>query len=477
MKAGFYAADITPPIGTMQAGNYNKQYLKGVAGPLKIRAAVFEQDGKQVALAGVDCCSISDKVINRALEIAKSHGASFDGHVISASHTHSGAALSSFFDLDIVAKADQKVIDLLKDSPVPDPWFVEWATRQLATALIMASKKLEPATISNGVGHEDNMVFNRRFYLKDGRSYSHPGNRNPDIVKPCNPIDPDVAAIGAWREDGSLIGCILNYACHGTTYSGPLAHGDWYHFADETLKKLHGDDCGVVIFNGACGDITQVDNLTFGKYFGLDISEKLGTRVACEAEKVLISAPKFNRSELNVAEGVLKIPRRVPSKESVEKSWETVKRLADTPNVDDAVFARERLIASELARLDPVRNVKLTAIQIGEAVILSVPAEYFVSLGLRIKASVKFPVCMIAELANGTVGYVPDAAAFDKKTGGGYETVLTAYSNLVPTAGDQIADELIRLAGTMTPEETKLPEPPPPTKTPWGYGKRGPDWD
>jgi hypothetical protein len=121
MKAGFYAADITPPIGTMQAGNYNKQYLKGVAGPLKIRAAVFEQDGKQVALAGVDCCSISDKVINRALEIAKNHGTSFDSHVISASHTHSGAALSSFFDLDIVAKADQKVIDLLKDSPVPDP--------------------------------------------------------------------------------------------------------------------------------------------------------------------------------------------------------------------------------------------------------------------------------------------------------------------------------------------------------------------
>ena len=42
MKAGFFASNITPPIGTMQAGGYNEAHIKGIAGPLKVRAAVFE---------------------------------------------------------------------------------------------------------------------------------------------------------------------------------------------------------------------------------------------------------------------------------------------------------------------------------------------------------------------------------------------------------------------------------------------------
>jgi len=477
MKAGFFATDITAPIGTMQAGNYNRQYLEGVAGPLKVRAAVFEQDGFLTGFAGVDCCAISKETIALALQFAfEKGGLKLDHHLISASHTHSAAAVSSFFDLELLKNADVRVRNLLKDSPVPDAWYTDWVVRQLGTALIMASRRLEPALINCGSGQESAMIFNRRFFLKDGRAYTHPGRMNPDIIKPAGPIDPQVGVIGAWRQDGSLIGCLLNYSCHGTTYSGHLAHADWYHYAEETLQKLFGEQCGVVLLNGPCGDVTQVNNLACNKDFGLDCSYKLGFRVAAEAGKVLVSAEKYACQTLAGHTEILLVARRKPSPESLVTAWQTVERLADTPGAPDAVFARERLIAGELARLEPKRPLPLTAIQIGNAVVLSTPAEYFTSLSLRIKENSAFPTCMVVELANDCVGYVPDAEAFDRKTGGGYETVLTAYSNLVPEAGDLIADKLIKLAKKFTPESKPATQPQKPGQL-WDYGRRGPDLD
>jgi neutral ceramidase len=477
MQAGFFATDITAPIGTMQAGDYTPQHLEGVAGPLKVRAAIFEQDGFITAFAGVDCCAISKEMITRALEFAREKGGlKIDHHIISASHTHSAAAVSPFFDLKLLEKADERVKAMLKNSPLPDTWYTDWVVRQLGTALIMAYRHLEPALINAGSGEEAAMIFNRRFFLKDGRTYTHPGRMNPDIVKAAGPIDPQVAAIGAWREDGTLIGCLVNYSCHGTTYSGHLAHGDWYHYAEETLQKLFGEQTSVVLLNGPCGDVTQVNNLEWDKGFGLDYSYRMGFRVAAEAGKVLVSAKKHACQVLAGQTEDLLATRRQPTPESLRNAWQTLERLADTPLDTDAIFARERLIAGELARLEPRRALPLTAIQVGDAVILSNPAEYFTSLGLRIKANSAFSTCMVVELANDCAGYVPDAAAFGRKTGGGYETILTGYSNLTPETGDLIADKLIKMAGKMTPE--KIPAPP--EREPgqlWDYGKRGPDLD
>jgi hypothetical protein len=474
MQAGFFATDITAPVGTMQAGNYSPQFIQGFAGPLKVRAAVFEQDGKLYAFAGVDCCAIDKATITGALDLVRQQaGIEFDGHIISASHTHSGAAVSSFFNLELLRDANPAIVELLRDSPVSDPWYNDWVRRQLATALIMAHKRLEPCLLNMGKGSEDAMVFNRRFYLKDGRAYTHPGKMNPDIVEPAGPIDPDVGILGAWREDGSLIGCLLNYSCHGTTHGEHLTHADWYHYAEETLQKLFGAQIGTVILNGACGDITQVNNLSFSRDFGPEVSYKLGFRVACEAAKQLVSAPKHAYQVLTGSSCELGIKRRQPGKDSLAKAWDILAKAAK-PTEPDAVFARERLVAAELARIEPQRQVTLSAIQIGAALFLANPAEYFCSLGLRIKAASGFNNCMIVELANDIVGYVPDAEAFDPVKGGGYETVLTAYSNLQPEAGDMIAEKLIQMASQFKPEQIPATTTPQPGQL-WNYGQRGPD--
>jgi hypothetical protein len=90
---------------------------------------------------------------------------------------------------------------------------------------------------------------------------------------------------------------------------------------------------------------------------------------------------------------------------------------------------------------------EVQALSLDEFSFVSIPAEYFVQLGLRIKEESYPRKAVVVAWANGMVGYVPHRQAFDR---GGYETTFAASSRMAPEAGDILADaaiELIRQEG------------------------------
>jgi hypothetical protein len=93
-------------------------------------------------------------------------------------------------------------------------------------------------------------------------------------------------------------------------------------------------------------------------------------------------------------------------------------------------------------------------IRVGDLVIVGVPAEYFVELGLQIKEGIRqkgVRQVMICGFANGNVGYIPARRAYPK---GGYE-VAEAYkyygypAAVAPEAGEQIVAAAQRLAAAL----------------------------
>lgn len=479
MKAGFHIADITPALGMETPGGYGKAYVRQIHDPLKVRAAVLDDGREMLAFVGLDTCLFQSPVIRDQIREGVTQGCGIPGdHVLlAASHTHSGGPLWGRLPEEY-ADAPPLVKELMESHSVAlDVRYAEWVIRQTVTAVCEAHRKREEAMLSVGSGHEDQVAFNRRFRMTNGRVFTHPGKGNPEIIEPAGPIDPEVGVLAAWSAQGELLGCLVNYACHATTFSGGVS-ADYIAYLEQAVRGVMGHDAVVVFLPGAAGDGTQVDNESLReREFGEKWSRFVGTRVGAEAVKVLVTATPGDLTPLSAATRVLRVKRRAPSPERLEASRQLVGEGLRTGERSTAwTFAKELLILEYLIAREPEVDVEIQALQVGPALFLANPAEYFCESGLAIKRASPFPFTYLVTLANGCVGYVPPEEAF-APTGGGYETVLTSYSNLELSAARQILEASLGLAGRLTPGVVPQPPQVEGPQQPWSYGILGPDRD
>lgn len=478
LKAGFAERDITPDIGMEAPGSYGKNYHRSFHDPCKVRALVLDDGKQRVALVGVDLLFVTRQLVTEArAEIQKRCGIKPEAVLIGASHSHSsgpiGMSEPGGFD-----HASPLVKQLATEkSVVSNPGYTQLLSRQIIEAVVGADAAREDARLAVGYGHEDKVSFNRRFRMKSGRTFSHPGVGNPDILEPAGPIDPQVGVVGVWDLRGGLLGCLVNFSCHATTNPGGIS-ANWIWALERALRRATGEAALPVVFlQGACGDVTQVDNLATVQNPGAEEwCELVGGRVGAEAYKTLLLIRRGASRDigLDVRQRVWNIKRRAPAPEKVKRALELVQKDPKEPGDTEWTFAKETVLLDALIQTRPEVEVEVQAVQVGPLVLVSNPAEYFVQYGLDIKKGSHFPFTFPVELANGCVGYVPTEEAFSA-SGGGYETRLTSYSNLEITAGRQLAQVGIELANQMTPGAVTLPPPAPPYRAPWSYGNVPPE--
>ena len=480
LRAGFAERDITPDLGMEQPGGYGKVFHRTIHDRCKARASVFDDGTSRVAVVGVDVLIVRRPTVAAARKrIAERTGIVPEAIMVAASHTHaggpSGMVLPGEYD---DAPAVVRALAYEKSSNA-DAQYLQRLETAIVDAVVEAFERRQEVRASAGYGVEDKVLFNRRFHMRNGLTFTHPGVGNPDIVEPAGPIDPQVGVLGAWDKQGKLAGCVVNFACHATTGPGG-ASADYVHYIERTIRGLFGDDVVVVFLAGMAGDVTQVDNraTTGAPRGGEAVARFVGGRVGAEACKTLLNLERASGPLAPVGHSTktLTLKRRVPTPDRVERCRQIVK---GTPGkgVDPAdwTFAKEIVMLDHLVKRSPTVDVEVQAVQIGPAVMLACPAEYFTQYGLEMKAASGFPVTFPVSLANDCVGYVPTEAALGKG-GGGYETRLTAYSNLEVTAGSQIRDALVALAKRMKAGE--VPQPPPAPKysgKPWAYGNVPPE--
>jgi hypothetical protein len=479
-KAGFAERDITPDVGMEQPGGYGKAFHRVLHDPCKARAAVFDDGTTRVAVVGVDALSIMRPSVEAARkQIADRCGIPATHVLIGASHSHSAGPITGVLPHQFDDAPDWVQKLAYERTITVNPAYAAKVEKAIADAVCDADAKKVVAKAAAGFGRADGVAFNRRFRMKSGFSASHPGVGNPDIVEPAGPTDPQVGVLGAWDQKGKLLGCVVNFACHNTTGPGGTS-ADWVYYMEKAIRGLMGDDVGVVYLQGAAGDVTQVNNqqTTATPQSGEAASMRVGGRVGAGAVEALLSLqPTAGPLGPIAVEGkTLSVKRRVPSARRVAKCAEVAKK--DPPKALDQTewtFAKEIVLLDAILKKEPKAVFEIQAVQVGPVVMLANPAEYFCQYGLDLKKGSKFPVTFPVSLANDVIGYVPTEDAFGEH-GGGYETRLTAYSNLEPTGGTQIRDALLELSAKLTPGVVPTAPPAPPFKgSGWRYGDNKPE--
>ena len=413
--------------------------------------------------------------IRRAVE--KKTAIPAESILLGASHSHSSGPLVWTLrgEYDHASPLVQRLA--YEESTIADPKYLAEVEQASIDAICEANDRRLGALAGVGKGVEGTVAFNRRFLMRDGRTVTHPGLGNPDIVEPAGPVDPDVGVIGAWdsKKPDRLLGCIVNFACHATTSPGGIS-ANYIHYVEKAIQGYYGKDCVVVFLAGASGDITQVDNRSDYTYpNGGRWAQIVGGKVGAEALKVLLTMEPGSLAPVAARTRVWEIKRRRPSPGRVKAALQIVQ--GDPKKVDPTTwtFAKETVVLDALLKKSPTAEVEVQALQVGPAVFVTTPAEYFCRYGLEIKAASGFPFTFPVSLANGCVGYVPTEDAFGPH-GGGYETRLTSYSNLEITAGTQMRDAGISLARQLkagtTPERPRRPAF---KGEPWSYGNVPPE--
>lgn len=478
IKAGFAERDITPEIGMEQPGGYHKSFHRSVHDPCKVRAVVFDDGQQRVAIVGVDTLIVPADLVRRCRQaVQEKCGLPGQALMIAASHSHSSGPLGMVQpgEFDHASPLVQKLA--YEQSSAADPKYLAQVQSAVVEAVCAADAQRAEVVCGFGRGHEDQVAFNRRFRMRNGLSHTHPGQGNPEILEVAGPTDPEVGVIGVWDKQDKLIGCVVNYTCHATTSPGG-ASANYIYYLEQVIRGALGDDAVVVFTAGASGDVTQVDNLSPYKLRSGEQSARfVGGRIGAEAVKVLLSVERTDRATTAACSKMLEIPRRKPRPEKVQQALALVSDPPEKADSTELTFAKETLLLDAKLQEEPVAQVEVQAIQVGPAVLVSNPAEYFCQYGLDIKAGSSFPLTWAVSLANGCVGYVPTEEALGER-GGGYETRLTSYSNLIPSAGRTIADEGIALTKRLTPDKLPTPEPHAQFRgNGWGYGNVPPEVD
>ncbi len=428
VRAGFGAVDITPEIGAPIPGGWKAVPARGVLDPLLVTACVISDGTVPVALVGVDSIFIGGVTVAQARErIARQTKIPGTNVLIAASHTHTGGPL------------------LLCHGVEADPAYQERVAAAITKAVGDAWAALQVCEVGIGLGKEATISFNRRFLMKDGREITHPGKpgtpHHSKIVRPAGPIDPDVGVLAVRSPGGAVRGVVVNFACHGTAVGGDLFSADFIGPLRKHLKAVYGEAAGVVFLNGACGDITQVDNQATSNDFGPGVSDRMGSKLAAEAVRT-IGGMSWLKTLTN-AGAVEKVPVRIRPEPDVAAERPAF-GLGSGP---EDLYALERKQVARMRELTPVVDCEVQGLRIGPLGIATNGAEYFVEYGLRIKEASPHKFTWFVELANEYIGYVCTAQAF---AAGGYEPRTAPTSFLAPDGGQKLLEGALRVLNRVT---------------------------
>ena len=468
-RAAFARCDITPPVGIYHRmwGAALHDRATGVHRPLEATLLWLEPEppatGEPRVLVSLDHC-ILDTSEMQSIRAAIGAAAHIPGDnvFVTLTHTHGSGWMS-------------RTRSALPGGEHIGPYLDGLVTR-LAELARDALPQVASASIVYGRG---------RCTLAAHRDFFDPGNQQ--FVCGLNPDGPadDTLIVGrVTGEDGTLLGTMVNYACHPTTlaWGNTLISPDWVGAMRETVEQSTGAPC--LFLQGASGDLGPRE----GFVGETEVADRNGRQVAHAALSALVALPppgvEFCYMGPVVSGATIGTWRYEPLPADCSerlKQWRWQPQVvelpyrADLPTIEQTTAEREHWLAEEarargtgderrlrdcraqveqrtrqLARLNALAPgqsypLKVEIARLGNAVWIFTPGELYQVFQTALRERLAPRPVVVATLANDwQPGYIPPAGTYGR---GIYQEVIAATApGALETLIDAVASAAVAMA-------------------------------
>lgn len=441
LKAGVARTRLTPFWGVELTGwgYYIKRKWQRVHDDLQATALVVDDGERRIALVAVDLMVIDDQFAERTRErIRLETGLPPDAILLNCSHSHNAPAAGGLLGVGEC-----------------DPFYEDWASRQVATAVILACKNLQPARIATSRDQISGLTFNR--------------------TRPKGLVDSNFTVLRVDAIDHGPIAVVVNFGAH------PTVTTQWRPF--DVSRDLPGEVCDLIeqaipdvtalYVQGACGDVNFLP-----EYVSQERHHEPARKLAEVALQCVATAQPSRSAVVACAVEVATLPTRRWQREEIEHDRsEATRRLASddvsgwretigrsmTNRPDDmvlrhggdelkAVHAMARFhiewtdrMLFDLETRREILQTEVQALRIGDLTIVANSSEFFTPFALDVRQRAGVPELMLACYSNGRIGYLPDEYDIKARSYAGYQS--PKYCNQFPFTADSgpaMCDAMLR---------------------------------
>jgi hypothetical protein len=451
MRGGCSRVNITPQMAVPMGGYAARtSFSEGVHDPLFARALVLDDGTTRVALVGCDLVGMEPdratrlrRRIEQVTNIAPSHV------MLTCSHTHSGPLV-----------APRRV-------QPPPAQYLDWMEDKVVQAAREAAEKLAPVRLGAGQA-KVYLGVNRRERTPEGGVKI---GRNPEGY-----ASPHVHILVMGNDHGVPQAVLFNYGAHPVVLSHENLEisGDYAGRAEQEVEENYGGRTTALFTLGFAGDVNvSCEERTFDEVETAGMA--LG-RAVLETIKGIELAPggSLGAHSRTVALPLAPPPSVPEAERGLYRERDALNRLLNQGR-GEAEIARQRMIvewASDrvaLARRGPQEHtvdLEIQVLTMGDVALVGLSGEVFAEYAKFLDEISPFAQTVPVSMANGAVGYIPTAAAFENR---GYEVegaprfygVLEFEPQIEGIVRQALADALSDTAGvpvSPTPE-TEEQEP------------------
>jgi hypothetical protein len=266
------------------------------------------------------------------------------------------------------------------------------------------------------------------------------GKLNPKIVRPAGPIDPALPVVYFDTPDAKPVATYVNFALHADTVGGLEFSADYIYTLCSLLGGVTGPEMVTLFSNGTSGNINHIDVTTRAPQKGHGEAARIGTVLAADVLKLYGKLAPVAPGGLQVRSEIVKLPLPAAAPDELPKAREVAAKFGK-PNASPFLEQVQAFKVIEVAgRAGKPIEAEVQVIALGsELAWVALPGEIFVELGMAIKRTSPFKQTIVAELANGSIGYVPNREAGPQ---GNYEVVS---ARCAMGSGEMLVDAAARL--------------------------------